>query len=113
MPCDLEGQSPPWRRTLPGCGAAPPGSPTQWEDVWQGTQYTTETATRGAPPIVDSVVPHQPRKPRDAADGQLAICRVDAYLMEEEDEQIGTRQDESQWIVAQRPLSAPTTPRFD
>jgi hypothetical protein len=29
------------------------------------------------------------------------------------EEQIGTRQDESQWIVAQRPLSAPTIPRFD
>ena len=33
--------------------------------------------------------------------------------VEKREEQIGTRQDESQWIVAQRPLSAPTIPRFD
>ena len=33
--------------------------------------------------------------------------------MMEMEEQIGTREDESQWIVAQRPLSAPTIPRFD
>ena len=34
-------------------------------------------------------------------------------IVEKREEQIGTRQDESQWIVAQRPLSAPTIPRFD
>ena len=34
-------------------------------------------------------------------------------FLKKREEQIGTRQDESQWIVAQRPLSAPTIPRFD
>ena len=30
--------------------------------------------------------------------------------LKKREEQIGTREDESQWIVAQRPLSAPTIP---
>ena len=63
-------------------------------------------AARGHAEVSEKLPQARAKSAREAA-------AVPQRELEKREEQIGTRQDESQWIVAQRPLSAPTIPRFD